>query len=301
MSFSVYSQVEANKTKTWIVMSFFAVFIATVAYVLGQASGYGISWAGIALILSGIVSLGSYYYGDQLVLALSGAHPAQREREFDLYTVCENIAIAAGIPTPKIYIIEDPAPNAFATGRDPQHAVVCATRGLLSKLDRRELEGVIAHEVSHIQNLDTRLMAVVAILVGMVAFLSDWFMRMMWWGGGRKNNEERGNFGMILFVLGILFAILSPFIATIIQLAISRRREFLADASGVLLTRYPDGLASALEKISKDKDVLLSATNATAHLYIMNPFKGKNFGAWFAGLFDTHPPVGERIKILRSM
>ncbi len=301
MAMSVYSQVEGNKAKTWLIMAFFTAFIALVAYILGQASGYGISWAGIALIISGLLSLGSYYWGDKIVLAMSGAHPADRQKDFDFFTVVENISIAAGIPKPKLYIIEDSAPNAFATGRDPQHAVVCATRGILEKLDRTELEGVIAHELSHVKNYDTRLMAVVSILVGMVAFLSDWFMRSLWWGGmRRRDNEDRG-LGGYIFIIGIIFAILSPIIASLIQLAVSRRREFLADASGVLLTRYPDGLARALEKISKDKTVLKEATNATAHLYIVNPFRGKDFSAWFAGLFDTHPPIEERIKILRSM
>jgi len=282
-------------------MAFFTIFIAMLAFVFGRASGYGISYAGIALIFSGLISLGSYYWSDKIVLGLSGAHEANRTRDFDLYTVTENIAMAAGLPKPKVYVIEDTAPNAFATGRDPRHAVVCATRGLLEKLDRSELEGVIAHEMSHIQNFDIRLMAIVTILVGMVAFLSDWFMRMLWWGGGRRRNNDRGSLDAIFVVIGIVFAILSPLIATLIQLAVSRKREFLADASGVLLTRNPEGLASALEKISRDHEVLEAATNATAHLYIINPFKGKNFGAWFAGLFDTHPPIAERIKILRAM
>lgn len=282
-------------------MFFFTIFIATVAYVLGNASGYGSSWTGIALIFSGLISLGSYYYGDRLVLSMSGAHPADRKKDFDLWTVSENLAIASGIPKPKVYIIEDSAPNAFATGRDPHHAVICATRGLLDKLNRSELEGVISHELSHIQNYDTRLMAVVSILVGSVAFLSDWFMRTLWWGGHARSREDRGGGKSLILLLGIIFAILSPLIATIIQLAISRRREFLADASGVLLTRNPQGLALALSKISADREVLEAATNATAHLYIVNPFKGKNFGSWFASLFDTHPPIEERIKILRSM
>ncbi|OGG27117.1 zinc metalloprotease HtpX [Candidatus Gottesmanbacteria bacterium RIFCSPLOWO2_01_FULL_39_12b] len=282
-------------------MFFFTIFIATVAYVLGNASGYGSSWTGIALIFSGLISLGSYYYGDRLVLSMSGAHPADRKKDFDLWTVSENLAIASGIPKPKVYIIEDSAPNAFATGRDPHHAVICATRGLLDKLNRSELEGVISHELSHIQNYDTRLMAVISILVGSVAFLSDWFMRSLWWGSNARNRNDREGGRSLILVLGIIFAILSPLIATIIQLALSRRREFLADASGVLLTRNPQGLACALSKISADREVLEAATNATAHLYIINPFKGKNFGSWFAGLFDTHPPIEERIKILRSM
>ncbi|MBI4067254.1 M48 family metallopeptidase [Candidatus Gottesmanbacteria bacterium] len=279
-------------------MALFMGFIALVAFVFGKASGYGISYAGIALMISGLLSLGSYYWGDKLVLAISGAHPADRTKDFDFYTVAENLSIAAGIPKPKLYIIEDSAPNAFATGRDPQHAVVCATRGILQKLDRTELEGVIAHELSHIKNFDTRLLAVIAVLVGMVAFLSDWFMRTLWWGGRRRDNDKSAG---AIMLIGIIFAILSPLVASLIQLAVSRRREFLADASGALLTRYPEGLARALEKISQDKEVLEVATNATAHLYIINPFKGKNFGAWFAGIFNTHPPIAERVKILRSM
>lgn len=302
MALSIYSQIESNKTKTWLVMAFFSLFIATVTYVLGKASGSGISWAAGALVVSGITSIGGYFWSDKIVLGLSGARLADRKKDFDLFTVTENIAMAAGIPKPAVYIIEDSAPNGFATGRDPKHAAVCVTRGLVDKLERRELEGVIAHELSHIKNFDTRLMAIVAVLVGMIVFMSDWFMRMLWWGGGRRSDrEERGSLGAIFMILGIFFAILSPIIATIIQLAISRRREFLADASGVLLTRYPEGLASALEKLFKDREVLEVATNATAHLYIVNPFKGKDFGAWFAGLFDTHPPIEERVKILRAM
>lgn len=302
MAISVYSQIQSNKTKTWLIMIFFSLFIATVVFVITKAMGYGTSFVFAALLFSTITSIGSYFWSDKLVLGLSGARPADRNRDFDLFTVTENIAMAAGIPKPAVYVIEDSAPNAFATGRDPKHAAVCATRGILDKLNRSELEGVIAHEMSHIQNFDTRLMAIVAILVGMVAFLADWFMRMLWWGGGRRDDrEERGGMGGILLVIGIIFAILSPVIATLIQLAISRKREYLADASGALLTRNPGALASALLKISNDKEVLEAATNATAHLYIVNPFKGKSFGAWFSSLFDTHPPIAERIKILRSM
>ncbi|EKD65307.1 MAG: hypothetical protein ACD_50C00124G0002 [uncultured bacterium] len=302
MALSVYSQVESNKTKTWLIMVFFSLFIATVVFVFSQASESGISWAFTALILSAFISVGSYFWSDKIVLGMSHARLADRKRDFDLYTVTENIALAVGLPKPAVYVIEDSAPNAFATGRDPKHATICVTRGIIDKLDRRELEGVIAHEMSHIKNFDTRLMAIVAVLVGTIAFLSDWFMRMLWWGGGRRDNrEDRGSLGAILMILGIIFAILSPLIATVIQLAVSRRREYLADASGVLITRYPEGLVRALEKISKDREVLEAATNATAHLYIVNPFKGKDFGAWFAGLFDTHPPIAERIKILRSI
>ncbi|EKD87377.1 MAG: hypothetical protein ACD_36C00113G0004, partial [uncultured bacterium] len=200
----------------------------------------------------------------------------------------------------KLYVIDDSAMNAFATGRDPSHAVIVATTGILQRLERRELEGVIAHELSHIKNFDTRLMAVVAVLVGTVAFLADMFMRSLWWGGRRSRDNDRG-LGSILLLIGVILAIISPILATLIQLSVSRKREFLADASGALLTRYPEGLARALEKLGHDKEVLEAATNATAHLYITNPFKGKQFHAFFSSLFNTHPPLAERIKILRSM
>lgn len=298
---TITSQINANKTKTYAIMLGFVVFVVLVGYLLGNALGYGNSWMFIAVAISVLTSLGSYYWGDKLVLAMSGARPADRRRDFDFFTVAENLAIAAGIPKPKLYVIDDTAMNAFATGRDPEHAIVCATTGILARLERRELEGVIAHELSHVKNYDTRLMAVVAVLVGTVAFLADMFMRTLWWGGGRRDRDEDRGLGSLLMVVGIVLAIVSPIIATIIQLAVSRRRELLADASGAYLTRYPEGLARALEKLAKDREVLEAATNATAHLYITNPFKDKNFGAWFSGLFDTHPPIEERIKILRSM
>jgi heat shock protein HtpX len=298
---TITSQINSNITKTYVFMTLFVVFVVGAAYVMGNALGYGNSWMFIAVAFSIISSFVSYYWGANMVLAMSHARPADRQRDFDFFTVSENLAIAAGIPEPKLYVIDDTAMNAFATGRDPQHAVVCATSGILERLDRRELEGVIAHELSHVKNFDTRLMAVVAVLVGTIAFLADMFMRTLWWGGGRRNRDDNGNLGGILMIVGIILAILSPIIATLIQLAVSRKREYLADASGALLTRYPEGLARALVKISNDKEVLEAATNATAHLFIANPFKGKNFGAWFSGLFDTHPPIADRIKLLRAM
>jgi len=298
---SIQSQIRSNVTKTYLFMAGFVGFVVLLGYVLGNALGYGNSWMFIAVAFSVISSFVSYYWGDKLVLAMSGARPADRRRDFDFYTVTENLCIAAGLPKPKLYIIDDDAMNAFATGRDPEHAIVCATTGLLNRLERREIEGVIAHELSHVKNFDTRLMAVVAVLVGTVAFLADMFMRSLWWGGGRRERSRDDNLGGILMIAGIVLAILSPIAATLIQLAISRKRELLADASGANLTRYPEGLASALEKLGGDPTVLKEATNATAHLYITNPFKGKEFGTWFAGLFDTHPPIKERIKILRAM
>lgn len=282
-------------------MVLFVVFITTIVYVFGRALGYGGSFVPLALIISGMMSLGSYYYSDKMVLAMSGAQQIKEKDNKELFHIVENLAIGDGLPMPKIYVIQDSAPNAFATGRDPKHSVVCVTTGLIQKLNKVELEGVIAHELSHVKNFDIRLMAIVSILVGFIALLADFFTRSLWFGGARERDDDRGNTQQLFLLIGIILAILSPIIATLIQLAVSRKRELLADASGALLTRYPEGLASALEKISKDKEPLEAANNATAHLYIVNPFKGKEIKSWFAGLFNTHPPVEERIKILRSM
>jgi len=298
---SIQSSIRGNITKSYLIMVLFIAFVVVVGYVMGQALGYGNGFLWIAVLFAVISSFFGYYWGDTLVLAMSGARPADRKRDFDFFTVTENLAIAAGIPKPRLYVIDDTAMNAFATGRDPEHAVVCATSGILERLDRRELEGVIAHELSHVKNFDIRLMAIVAVLVGTIVFIADFFMRSLWWGGGRRNRDRDDNLGSIMMVVGIVLAIISPILATVIQLAISRNREYLADASSANLTRYPQGLARALEKLHGDKEVLEAATNATAHLYITNPFKGKNYGAWFAGLFDTHPPIAERIKRLRAM
>lgn len=298
---TISSAIQSNVTKTYVLMAIFVVFVVLVGYVLGQALGYGNSFMWFAVIFSVISSFVSYYWGDSLILAMSGARPADRRQDFDFFTVAENLAIAAGVPKPRLYVIEDTALNAFATGRDPEHAVVVATTGILATLERRELEGVIAHELSHIKNYDTRLMAVVAVLVGTVAYLADIFLRSLWWGGGRRSRDRDDSLGGILMVVGIVLAIISPIVATLIQLAASRNREYLADATGAKLTRYPEGLARALEKLGKDKEVLEAATNATAHLYITNPFKGKNFGAWFANAFNTHPPLADRIKRLRAL
>lgn len=300
---NIYSAISGNKLKTWLIMILFVVFITTIAYVFGKALGYSpLGITGLALIFAGFTSLGSYYYSDKLVLASVNAIPVKENDNPTLYHIVENLAIGDGLPKPKIYIINDPSPNAFATGRDPQHAVVCVTSGILERLNKVELEGVIAHELSHVKNYDTRLMAIVAILVGFIVIFADFFMRSLWFRSfGRDNDRNGGNLQLIFLVIGIILAILSPIAATLIQLALSRKREFLADASGALLTRYPEGLASALEKIANDKNVLRSANNATAQLFIVNPFKGKDAKAWFSSLFDTHPPIEERIKILRSM
>ncbi len=279
-------------------MSLFVIFVTTLIYVFSRASGYDISFVAMALIISGAMSFASYYYSDQMILGMSKAKQIQKKDNPRLFRMVENLCIGAGILIPKIYIIQDSAINAFATGRDPKHAVVCATTGALERLNDTELEGVLAHELSHVQNFDIRLMSIVSILVGVVALLADIFLRSMWYRD--RDNDRNSNTGGIILIIGIILAILSPIIATLIQLSISRKREFLADASGALLTRYPEGLASALEKIAKDKEPLEVANNATAHLYIANPFKNIK-GHMFSGLFNTHPPIAERIKILRSM
>lgn len=296
---TLYNQISANKWRTWLIMILFVVFISTLFYIFGQASGYGASFVGIALIISGITSWASYYYSDQVVLAMSGAKYVEKKDNPMLYRLVENLTIGAGMPLPKIYIIHDTAINAFATGRDPKHAVICFTTGILEKLTKTELEGVAAHELSHVQNYDIRLMSIVTILVGTVTLAADFFLRSLWFRD--RDDNGGGNAQLIFIVLGIALALLSPIVATLIQLSISRKREYLADASGALLTRYPEGLASALEKIAKDKEPLEAANNATAHLYIANPFKGKQIGSWMASLFNTHPPIEDRIKILRSM
>ncbi|HUD09823.1 MAG TPA: M48 family metalloprotease [Patescibacteria group bacterium] len=299
---NVYSAISANKNKTWLIMVLFVLIITTVVYVFSKALGYGLGFAGIALILAGITSIGSYYYSDKIILATSHAKPIQKSDNPELFRTVENLCIGDGLPMPKIYVINDPSPNAFATGRDPQHAIVCVTTGILPLLDKSELEGVIAHELSHIKNFDIRLMGIVAVLVGFIAILANLFMTQLWWGGLGGDREDRNNNLQIIFlIIGIILAILSPIVATLIQLAVSRKRELLADASGVLLTRYPEALASALEKISKEPHSLKSASNATTHLFIVNPFKGKSTKQLFSSLFDTHPPIAERIKILRSM
>ncbi|MBI4084274.1 MAG: M48 family metallopeptidase [Candidatus Levybacteria bacterium] len=276
-------------------MVLFVLFATTLSYVYTIASGYDITFVLLILLISIAASIGSYFYSNKIVLSTSGAKPVAEADNPQLYRIVENLTIATGMPMPKIYSIHDPSPNAFATGRDPKHAVIAVTTGLLQKLNKAELEGVIAHELSHVKNYDIRLMAIVVVLVGFVAILADIFMRSIWYGGDRKKG------GGIFILLGIVFVLLSPVIATLIQLAVSRKREFLADASGVLITRYPEGLANALEKIAADPHPVRDAGNATAHLYIENPFKGKTKGAWFASLFNTHPSVEERIKILRSM
>ena len=295
---SYYQRVSANKAKSGLVIGIFIAFITLTAYAICYSLGFDYSAVGIALIVSGALSFASYYYSDQMILGLSNAKPADKTNYFHFYTVSENVARSAGIPQPRLYVIDDSAMNAFATGRDPEHAIVCATTGLLEKLNRTQLEGVVAHEMSHIKNYDTRLMSIITILVGLIALMSDVLLRTRIRG---RSNRDDGGLGAILLLVGFVLAILSPLIAQLMQLAISRRREFLADASAASITKYPEGLASALEKLSADKEPLEVANKATGHLFIVNPLNNRHDSiGWFAGLFNTHPPIAERIKALRS-
>lgn len=294
----MYKQIDSNKQKTVLLFFFFFLFVIGLGYFLAWYYNNYLILV-IAVVVSIVQAFTSYYFSDSIALAISQAQEVPRQEPFlELHRLVENLAITAGLPKPKIYLINDSAPNAFATGRDPQHASIAVTTGLLDKLNKTQLEGVIAHEMSHVGNYDIRLMTVVVVLVGVVALLSDFFLRWTWFGGERRNDrEEGGQIGAILLLVGIVLAILAPLFANLIQLAISRRREFLADASGALLTRYPEGLAQALEIIAKDPEPLEVANRATAHLYIESPIKGKNI----SNLFSTHPSVEERIKRLREM
>lgn len=295
-----YEIVEENKFKSSLIVGGFIAFISAAAYFISYAIGSDSSALLIALIISTVTSVGGYYYSDKIILSMSGARPATKKEFFDYYTVTENLIKVAQIPMPKLYVIDDTAMNAFATGRDPQHAVVCATTGLLTRLNRAEIEGVVAHELAHVRHYDIRLMGLISVLVGSVTLLADWLLRASMFGD-RKREENNGNLGAIMFVVGLIFAILSPIIAQIIQLAVSRRREFFADAGAVALTKNPQGLIRALEKISSDTEPLEAANKATAHLYIANPLKNHHDAiGWFANLFSTHPPVKDRIKALQG-
>jgi heat shock protein HtpX len=294
---TLYTQADKNVRLTWVYIMGFLIFVIGVGYVFAGAMGNS-SILYIAVIFSIGMSFGSYWWSDKIVLAMSSAKPVLHEENPELYHLVENLCITAGLPTPKMYIIEDSAPNAFATGRDPAHGVICVTTGLLAKLEKIELEGVLAHELSHIGNRDILLSTVVVVLVGFVALMADWFRTWSIFGGSKdSDSDSNSSFGIIMLVVGLLLSIIAPIAAMMIQMAISRKREFLADASASLLTRYPEGLARALEKISGDQEPLEAANRATAHLYISNPFKGKNISK----LFSTHPPMEERIALLRGI
>ena len=296
---TVYNQISENKAKTFLIMFFFVLIFSSFFFLLGKYFDAPWGYFFLGFFISLASSVGSYFYGDKLVLLTTRAKPADKKTYFNFYTVAENLSLAAGLPLPKLYVINDSSPNAFATGRDPKHAVICATTGLLQIMDRAELEGVIAHELSHVKNYDILLASIVAVLVGTLAMVSDLVIRSMWWRRG-SDNDNRNNRNPIFIVLFVISLVLTPLIATVIQLAISRRREYLADASGVLLTRYPEGLARALEKLKANSHPLEHAASSTAHLFIDNPFKKKN-SSLFVNLFSTHPPIDERIRILKNM
>jgi len=297
---TLYTEKSSNIRKTWVLFTLFLIVVIAIGWAFSGIYGNP-SILYFAVIFSVLMNIAAYWYSDKIVLAMSHAVPVEHDKAPELYHVVENLCITAGLPLPKIYIINEEQPNAFATGRNPQHAVVAVTEGLLKRLDRSELEGVLAHELSHIGNRDMLLSTAVVVLVGFISILSDIFLRSTFFGGFRRRDDrENGQLGAIMMIVGIILAILAPIAATLIQLAISRKREFLADTSGALLTRYPEGLISALEKISSDKTPMSVANNTTAHLWLDNPFKGKKVSG-LAKLFMTHPPIEERIAALRGI
>jgi heat shock protein HtpX len=297
----MYDEISANKRNSWLLVAAVTAVLVALGYLLGEYWGNGYVGLGFAVVIATVMSLSAYYNGAKMVLAISRARRIEKKDYPQLFNVVDELAIAGGMPVPVIYVIDDSAPNAFATGRDPEHAAVAITTGLLEKLNRDELQGVMAHELSHVGNRDILFATMVGIMVGSIALIADFFLRSMIWGGGRRRSRSgnRGGGGAILVVIGLVFALLAPLFARLLQLAVSRQREYLADASAAKLTRYPEGLASALEKIAGDREVLEVANRATQHLYIVNPIKP--FEKRAKSLFSTHPPVEERVARLRAM
>jgi len=296
----MYEQIARNKWKSFFLILFFLCLIFLLAWIFGERTGWGPQGLVIAGFIAIAMTFGSYYSSDKIVLAISRAKPVKKEDYPYLYNVVEGLAIAAGLPKPRCYIIDDTAPNAFASGRNPKNSVIVVTKGLVEKLNRVELEGVIAHEMSHIKNYDILVQTLAVVMVGVIALLSDWILRTFLWGGRRKRSGKgSGNAAAVIIVVGLVLAVLSPLIAQLIRLAVSRKREFLADANGAFLTRYPPGLASALRKLAADKEPLEAANKATAHLYIVNPLK--DIKGKVNKLFSTHPPIRERVAALEKM
>lgn len=293
----MYNQIDSNKRRTWLLIAIFFAVIMGIGWFMGYYFDYGYGAVVLAAMFSLAMALFSYYGGDKVALMSAGAQEITEEDNQYLYHLVENLSITAGIPMPKVYIMPEPAINAFATGRDPMHSSIAVTVGALERLTKEEMEGVLAHELSHVKNYDIRLMMIVIVLVGIISILADIFLRGSMFSGRKSDNDNNG--GGWLMIVGIVLIVLSPIVAQLIQLAVSRKREYLADASGALLTRYPEGLAKALEKIGNDNEQFSRASNATAHLYIANPFK--NTGRIFANAFSTHPPLEDRIKRLREM
>jgi heat shock protein HtpX len=295
---TIWAYRDSNIRKTWILITVFFVIISSIGWVFSQIYGNLIIFV-IAFLISIIMSAVSYWQSDKIVIATTGARPLMKEDAPDLHNMIENLAITSGLPKPKIYIVDSSQPNAFATGRDPEHALVAVTTGILQIMNRTELEGVLAHEMSHIGNRDMLVSTVVVVLVGVIQLMADFFLRSLFL---RRRDNDRNGAHPVFLIIGIALAILAPIAGILIQLAVSRKREYLADASGVLLTRYPDGLASALEKLSKDHTPMAQANHATAHLWLDDPYQGKQKTiSWFARLFMTHPPLEERIRVLRGM
>ena len=300
-----FREIAHNRRSSWLLVIIVVLVLGALGGAIGYATGFGWGGVAIALVVAFFMSIGSYYAGDQLVLASSGAKPIPQENPPEQYqqllNVVTEMSLASGLPMPKVYLIDDSAPNAFATGRDPQHASVAVTSGLLEKMDREELQGVLAHELSHVGNYDIRFALLVGVLVGSIALLADWFLRFTFWGGGRRSSNDRGGGGLvaILFVIALILAVIAPIIGRLVQLAVSRRREELADVSAVELTRNPMGLARALRTIADDPEVLEVANRATQHLYIVNPIK--SFEKRASSMWDTHPPIAERIAVLQGL
>ena len=302
----MYERIASNVRKTWALILVFIVFVLALGWLFGEILGIGFWGLGGAVIFAILMTWGSYFASDKIALSMSHAKPADETEYAQLHNIVDGLCLAAGMPKPRVYVVEDTAPNAFATGRNPEHAAIAVTTGLLEKMKRDELEGVIAHELSHVKNRDTLVMTIAVTLVGVIVLLADWLIRAMWWGGG-SDNDSRG-LGAPVAILGIVLLIVSPIIAQLLQFAISRQREFLADADGVFLTRYPDGLVNALEKLRDDQTVVRSSSRATAHLWIESPIpraageerRGSGKGAWLNRMFDTHPPLDDRIAALRE-
>jgi heat shock protein HtpX len=307
----MYDRVASNVRKTWALMFLFILLVAAVGWVAGYWTGYGYYGVPIAVVIAILMTWGSYFSSDKIALSMSRAKPADESDYSQLHNIVDGLAIAAGIPKPRVYVVEDPAPNAFATGRNPKHAAIAVTTGLLELMNRDELEGVIAHELSHIQNRDTLVMTVAVTLVGVIVLLGDFFMRAMWLGGGRRGGDREGGGPAAIFALfGIALLVLAPLFAQLLQFAISRRREYLADTDAVFLTRHPDGMIGALEKLKGDETVVRTASRATAHLWIESPIQThahegrrqtNKSGAWLNRMFNTHPPLDDRIAALRSL
>lgn len=305
----MYERIAANVRKTWALILVFIAFVALIGWFFGEFTGWGYWGLVVAVGFAITMTWGSYFASDRIALAMSRARPADPAQYGQLHNIVEGLCIAAGMPKPRVYIVDDRAPNAFATGRNPEHAAIAVTTGLMETMTRDELEGIIAHELSHVKNRDTLVMTIAVTLVGVIVLLADWLLRAMFWGGGGGNRDRGGGLGAPLALLGLVLLILSPIIAQLLQFAISRQREFLADADGVFLTRHPDGLINALQKLRTDPTVVRSASRATAHLWIESPIArhahegnsrtGKS-GAWLNRMFDTHPPLEARIQALRD-